>query len=630
MTEKNKAEGAGQGQAKGGDKPASAAATVQPGGSASGGLQARPRLYLIAPRVVGQFQPMSTDQLAEALTNMPDVKIHRRIKPRGFGALSAGGPGSGIGEILVAEMSLERGEALRASAPPHVIVEHNDLLRHAASAPPLELLDAHAAVAGADQVSVDVQLRIVDKNGKGIPKASVTVYGQAFPAQGQTDSSGSLTVSVGGGTIDSIRGIYVKPAANFWDRVIMRPQLAEGEVATIELKSLAETFEGFPRVGMVGWGQRMMGLDQVGIEAAARGAGIRIGIIDSGCDNKHPQLRHVASGADLVSDDGGEGWTNDEMSHGTHCAGIIGARSDVQAGIAGFAPAAEVHAFKVFPGGRSSDLIEALDLAIERQIDVLNLSLGSDQPSELIQQKIAAAVESGVVCVVAAGNSAGPVQFPGSLPQSITIAAIGQTGQYPDDSYHATTVSPAGVGPNGVFSAKFSCFGPQVRLSGPGVAIVSTVPGGGYAAWDGTSMATPHVTGLVALLLAHHPELRGRPRQGRVAALWEILQRSATPVVPDPLRGGAGVPSAAAALAGIGAPAGSGNGAGPVNDQVPPRRPAAAARQPGWWPGTPAPGPVGGYGLDPRLQQLYAYQAYQAYQAAMMQRFLQLRAAGLV
>lgn len=624
MTDKNKAEPAGQGAARGSDKPASAAA-------GSENLQARPRLYLIAPRVTGQFQPMSTDQLAEALTNMPGVRIHHRIKRRGFGALSAGGPGAAVGDILVAEMSLEKGEALRANAPPNVIVEHNELLRHAATAPELELLDAHATVGGATQVAVEVRLKIVDKSGKGVPRASVTVYGQAFPAQGQTDASGALTLTVGGGTIDSIRGIYVKPAANFWDKVIMRPQLAQGEVATIALKSLSETFEGFPRTGMVGWGQRMMGLDQLGIEPAARGAGIKIGIIDSGCDNKHPQLRHVTNGADLVADDGGEGWTKDEMSHGTHCAGIIGARSDVQAGIAGFAPAAEIHAFKVFPGGRSSDLLEALDLAIERQIDVLNLSLGSDQPSELIQQKIAAAVESGIVCVVAAGNSAGPVQFPGSLRQSITISAIGQTGQYPEDSYHATTVSPAGIGANGAFSAKFSCFGPEVRLSGPGVAIVSTVPGGGYAAWDGTSMATPHVTGLVSLLLAHHPELRGRPRQGRVAALWEVLQRSATPVIPDPLRGGAGVPSVAAALAGIGAAA-VGNGSRPVHDQVPPPRVPPGIQPPAWWPGRAAspPGNGGGYGIDPRLEQLYAYRAYQAYQAEMMERFLQLRAAGLV
>jgi subtilisin family serine protease len=621
MIDKNKADSAGP--AKGSEKPASTPT------AGAGDVQARPRLYLIAPRVIGQFQPMSTDQLADALADMPGVTIRDRIKPRGFGVLSAGGPASGVGEILVAEMSLERGEALRANAPANVIVEHNELLRHAASAPVLELLEANAAAGGGAQVSVDVQLKVVDKNGKGVPKASVTVYGQAFPARGQTDASGALTVTVSGGTINSIRGIYVKPAANFWDKVIMRPQLAEGEVATIALRGLSETFEGFPRTGMVGWGQRMMGLDQLGIEPAARGAGVKIGIIDSGCDNKHPQLRHVANGADLVTDDGGEGWTNDEMSHGTHCAGIIGARSDVQAGIAGFAPAAEIHAFKVFPGGRSSDLIEALDLAIERQIDVLNLSLGSDQPSELIAQKIAAAVESGIVCVVAAGNSSGPVQFPGSLPQSITISAIGQTGQYPDDSYHATTVSPAGVGANGVFSAKFSCFGPEVRVSGPGVAIVSTVPGGGYASWDGTSMATPHVTGMVALLLAHHPELRGRPRQGRVAALWAILQRSATPVIPDPLRGGAGIPSVAAALAGIGART-AGSVVAPVRDQVPPAQPPSAPQQPGWWPGrAPPPGNVG-YGFDPRLQQLYAYQAYQAYQAAMMQRYLELRAAGLI
>jgi subtilisin len=293
----------------------------------------------------------------------------------------------------------------------------------------------------------------------------------------------------------------------------------------------------------------------------------------------------VTNGVDLVARDGGKGWTDDTMSHGTHCAGIIGARSsDRQGGICGFAPAAEIHALKVFPSGRISDLIDALDIAIERQLDVMNMSLGSAEPSELVQQKVEAAVAGGVACIVAAGNSSGPVQFPGMLPQSITIAAVGQMGQFPADSYHAMTVGPGGPGADGIFAAKFSCFGQQVRLTGPGVAIVSTVPGGGYAAWDGTSMATPHVTGLAALVLAHHPDLKRTTSRdaGRVTALFNILRASARPVVADPLRGGFGLPHAPAALAGAAS-------AGATPPAPPPASPGTVGGMPPP-PAAPAPG----------------------------------------
>jgi subtilisin len=123
------------------------------------------------------------------------------------------------------------------------------------------------------------------------------------------------------------------------------------------------------------------------------------------------------------------------------------------------------------------------------------------------------------------------------------VSAIGKLNEFPPDSYHAQEVVPGLVGVGGIFSAKFTCVGPQVRVSGPGVAIVSSVPGGGYAAWDGTSMATPHITGMGALLLAHHPIFRGMPRSAqRVAQLFQLLGASASPYLGDPTREGAGLP----------------------------------------------------------------------------------------
>jgi subtilisin family serine protease len=137
---------------------------------------------------------------------------------------------------------------------------------------------------------------------------------------------------------------------------------------------------------MVGWGQRLMKLDQ--LDPSLAGQGVKIGIVDSGCDNTHPQLRHVTRGIDLTNGGDRASWVNDTMSHGTHCAGIITAAANQIPGIRGFAPMAEVHALKVFPGGRFSDLIDALDQCIERELDIVNLSLGSSETSELVARKL--------------------------------------------------------------------------------------------------------------------------------------------------------------------------------------------------------------------------------------------------
>jgi hypothetical protein len=77
-------------------------------------------------------------------------------------------------------------------------------------------------------------------------------------------------------------------------------------------------------------------------------------------DNTHPQLTHITQGVDLTNPDDPKGWTKDEISHGTHCAGIIAGLASDQQGIRGFAPGAEVLILKVFPGGRFSNLIDAL------------------------------------------------------------------------------------------------------------------------------------------------------------------------------------------------------------------------------------------------------------------------------
>jgi subtilisin family serine protease len=494
--------------------------------------------YMVASRKLPGVQPMAADVIASTLTNMGGVTIVKRMTPRGFGALSAGPSGATTTEIVVAEMDPVQGAQLRASAPPHVIVERDSLLRHADD---LALTDFNNAMTMMPGIGVDIPLRVVGAGGKPLPKATVYVYGMGFPAQGVTDDKGEVTVTLFGGTIETVQAIYAKPAADHWDRMFMRPQLQSNGISTLQLHPLSDMFNGFPQTGMAGWGQRLMKLDQ--IDPSFTGQGVKIGIVDSGCDNTHPQLTHVTRGVDLTNNADKASWVKDTMSHGTHCAGIItGALG--RSGIRGFAPGAEVHSLKVFPGGRFSDLIDALDQCIDRQLDIVNLSLGSSETSELVAQKLIEVRQHGVACIVAAGNTSGPVQFPGTQPSVLTVAAIGQLNQYLPDSYHAQTVQQNLVAGD-MFSAKFTCFGPQVAVAGPGVAIVSTVPGGGYAAWDGTSMATPHITGMGALLLAHHPLLRGNVQarnEQRVAQLFALLANTGVRYLGDPTREGAGLP----------------------------------------------------------------------------------------
>jgi subtilisin len=582
-------------------KPAAAAGVANKADTNRAGDDApigtRRRRYLCAIRNSGGLAPMAADMLHnylnEHLTKLEGVEVIKRLKPAGLGVLSAGTNPS-TPEIIVAEMDVERGEALRlqAATNPNYVVEVDHLLKHfGEETAQIMRTQVEASLLPTQGSSVDIHLRVVGAGNRPLANATVIVYGTTFPAQGTTDRGGDVQLTVYGGPIESIRAIYVKPAADHWEQFVSRPSLNATGTTVIQLRPLAETFPNFPAQGFVGWGQRAMRLDAVA--GTLTGRGVKIAIIDSGCDNAHPQLTHVQNGLDLTADPPSPAtWNMDEISHGTHCAGIISGASRTVQGVRGFAPEAEVHALKVFPGGRFSNLIDALDQCITREIDVVNMSLGSDQPSELVTRKIQEAVEHGVALIVAAGNSGGPVQFPGSVPGVFAVSAVGQLNQFPGDTNHAQNVLPGGMGD--IFPAKFSCFGPQVRVCGPGVAIVSSVPGGGYAAWDGTSMATPHVTGLAALVLAHHQSFQGQPKQrnaARVAQLFQILQAASKPCVVDVQRGGAGLPDAVAIF---GQPAQSAERAPQRGPQ--PRAPATAES-----PQQPAGAPIN---LPEALRQL--------------------------
>jgi hypothetical protein len=516
---------------------------------APGALTRRKRQYLVAIRTLAGLAVSPANAIHETLKQMDDVEILRRLHPKGFKGLGAGAQ-PGAQEIIVVRMDDQRAEALRQSAPPHVVIEEDARIETGLSTFPASLAAPRSSrTAAAQRRRREVQFQVVGEDDQPLADAGVTVLGRSFGALAITDQAGTASVAIldAEADLDDVGAIYVQPAADHWECFIQRPMLSQAETNVVRLRPLSAP--RFPDAAKPtdekrpAWGQQLMGLDRPA--AGLTGAGVKIGLIDSGCDNSHPLLRHVAKGVDLTRGNGAKDWTRDEIGQGTHCAGIIAGAGEPALGVSGIAPGAEFHVFKLSPGGRFSDLIEALDQCIERQIDVVHLGVSTNQVSELVARKIAEARLRGVACIASSGDEGGPVRFPGMIPGVLCVSAVGRLGEFPADTRHALTAIPELIGTAGIFATNFSGAGPQVGVCAPGVAVISSVPGGGLAARDGAAIAAAHVAGFAALVLAHHPLFRGvyasRSEQ-RVNALFELIVGSAVRPVFDPTRVGAGLP----------------------------------------------------------------------------------------
>lgn len=506
--------------------------------------------WLVAPlpeSVLPQgVSPLPPESVFDRLNAEPDVNLQTRITPsEKLQSLSA--DGSAFPEVGVFTMTEERARRLNEEVQVHVERDRRLVYGTPAASPEnVQVLSSAAVPPLAGGASLAFTVRGSD--GAPLPRATVSLTGSAWPTQGVTGPDGRVVISLNGETPESISAVYAKSEHGYWDRWLVRPKLVTDADNVITLTRLDQTVPGFPGNQMFGWGQKAMQLDH--IPPTYRAHGIKVAVIDSGIATSHPDLAdQVVGGLDVAGD--GTNWSVDVIGHGTHCAGTI-AGADTGTGIIGSATEAEIHACRIFPGGRISALLAALDYCIENNMDVVNLSLGTGEFSPLVAQKIAAGRSIGMACVAASGNNGSEkVLFPASLDTVLTVAAMGKVGEAPQDSSHAFQVFGEPT-PEGYFAAKFSAYGPGVDLCAPGVAIISSVPPDGYAAQDGTSMAAPHVTSLAALTLAHHPdflqEYAGR-NEARVERLFQILRESCEPLgFGDPRRSGAGLPNAVRAL----------------------------------------------------------------------------------
>ncbi|MEM1348376.1 MAG: S8 family peptidase, partial [Myxococcota bacterium] len=236
------------------------------------------------------------------------------------------------------------------------------------------------------------------------------------------------------------------------------------------------------------WGQRLLGVPAVW--ALTQGEGVTVAVLDTGCDVAHPDL----SGALIDSRDfTGQGGRDDNPvwdahGHGTHCAGIVGARRN-DMGFVGVAPACSLLIAKVLgdDGTGDPDAVAAgIRWAVAQGADVLSISLGGPRKTPALYRAVHAALLEGVMVICAAGNAGSTVSnaigYPGRYGSVVCVGAHDEHGQ------------PSG----------FSSRGGELDVLAPGERVWSTYPGGRWAKLSGTSMAAPFVAGLAALIVAKH------------------------------------------------------------------------------------------------------------------------------
>jgi subtilisin family serine protease len=227
------------------------------------------------------------------------------------------------------------------------------------------------------------------------------------------------------------------------------------------------------------------------------GKGIKVAVIDTGVDYTHSHLGggfgpgyKVVSGFDYVNYDNDP---RDDQGHGTHVAGIIAAKGPELTGVA---PECEIIALKVldkYGSGYSSDVIEALEDALDMGAHIANISLGT-MDDQALTAAAERAVSAGLVVCAAAGNE-GPSQYtinsPGDGISVLCVAACTKN----KDMWYGSSVGPASNG------------NIKPDITAPGENIYSLYRYNGYRYMSGTSMAAPHVSGTVALLMQYEPDL---------------------------------------------------------------------------------------------------------------------------
>lgn len=221
-------------------------------------------------------------------------------------------------------------------------------------------------------------------------------------------------------------------------------------------------------------------------QESQKGAGVKIAVIDSGCDIEHESLKNNIIGVRNFTDEDKKNpnIVIDRVGHGTHVIGTICANGNTATGVA---PDAQIYVLKAINRtgtGKLSWVINAIKYAVEKKVDIISMSLGLSANNVKLEKAIKEAVNNNILVVCAAGNEGDgdansfEYSYPAAYTDVIAVGAVDKKG----------------------IPAKFSNSNKSIDVVAPGVDIMSTYPNNQFAVMSGTSMATPHVSGSLALL----------------------------------------------------------------------------------------------------------------------------------
>lgn len=238
------------------------------------------------------------------------------------------------------------------------------------------------------------------------------------------------------------------------------------------------------------WGLDLLGIPD--IWNTTQGEGVKVCILDTGIDYKHPDLKDAIVG--MKDFTGSRSGPMDMQKHGTHVAGIIGARAN-NSGVVGVAPKCDILIGKVLDDngmGTLDNLVDGIEWALSENADIISMSLGAPSEYSRLNSIIQKAYNNGKILIAAAGNGGrfkeNTISYPAKYTECIAVGSV-------DRSFKRSL---------------FSSYGRELDIMAPGDNVYSTIPGGIYGKLSGTSMATPFVAGICALILSKHKSGAGR------------------------------------------------------------------------------------------------------------------------
>lgn len=274
------------------------------------------------------------------------------------------------------------------------------------------------------------------------------------------------------------------------------------------------------------WGVQQVHADKVWDEFGVDGSGATVGIIDGGANFNVPALKNAYNGQfkDFVDGyDTPQHTSSDD--HGTHVAGTIVGREGDKLNRIGVAPGAKFITARAMSkdGGLESDLIAAAEWMLQQKPDVINNSWGgNNDDSPWFQAVVKAWTDAGIIPVFAAGNTSGEVPGAGTISNPANYANVLAVAAVDRDKEIGNF---SNKGPSAFENA-----GQKPELSAPGVQVRSVDSNGNYVSWNGTSMAAPHVTGVVALVRAAAKKYNCTEKVDTLEEVRKLLEETAEPL----------------------------------------------------------------------------------------------------